>query len=341
MELDLAGQPLHTRALSVALRQRDDGALDAEATLLDLRKRSFVPVGGDLQGSGVIHHMQVRAAVAAADLEVREVEVSQPTVPFESSAATQGESCRDPGHGLQSLVGLPVDDGFASRLSAEVGGPRGCTHVLTAAQLLGATLPWALACDCERFPERPKRRPGERVFQRNLVFDGALEAESRIGLAAQLADLHFRPAPERARPLERFAGQLELRLRASVQMGALELLAVRAAERRRGPEDLDGARWRSLDEPLAGLEGLALRPGVSRALRDGFEGRPDERPLLAALLHLMPACYQCLAAASETWARDGRMDRGMVGLGGLPDSCYMWRRGGALDRARTPREEPS
>ena len=26
----------------------------------------------------------------------------------------------------------------------------------------------------------------------------------------------------------------------------------------------------------------------------------------------------------------------VIGMGGLPDSCYMWRRGGALDRLRGP-----
>jgi len=25
-------------------------------------------------------------------------------------------------------------------------------------------------------------------------------------------------------------------------------------------------------------------------------------------------------------------------MGGITDSCYMWRRGGALDRARTPND---
>ena len=134
VELDPAGPPLHTRSLSLTLHQSDEGRLVAEAMLLDLRKRGFVPVGGDLQGSGVIHHMQVRAALDAATCEVREIDVLQPTVPFEPSAATDGESCRDPARRLQALVGRRVDDGFASRANDEAGGPRGCTHVLTAAR---------------------------------------------------------------------------------------------------------------------------------------------------------------------------------------------------------------
>jgi hypothetical protein len=36
---------------------------------------------------------------------------------------------------------------------------------------------------------------------------------------------------------------------------------------------------------------------------------------------------QCAAAMSEAWAALGA-------VGGIPDSCWMWRRDGALDRAR-------
>jgi hypothetical protein len=52
MDLDLGGHPLHTRALSVTLAARADGRLDVAGTLLDLRKRGFVPVGGDWASRG-------------------------------------------------------------------------------------------------------------------------------------------------------------------------------------------------------------------------------------------------------------------------------------------------
>ena len=60
MHLQNTGHPLHSRALSVALTQNDAGQLALESYLLDLRKRGFVPVGGDLQGPGIIHHMRLR-----------------------------------------------------------------------------------------------------------------------------------------------------------------------------------------------------------------------------------------------------------------------------------------
>ena len=41
MDLDLRGHPLHTRALSVTLRQGGPGRRDAAASLLDVRKRTI------------------------------------------------------------------------------------------------------------------------------------------------------------------------------------------------------------------------------------------------------------------------------------------------------------
>ena len=330
VELEVAGQPLHSRALSLTLREGRDGGLDVEATILDLRKRSFVPVAGDLQAAGVIHHMQVRASIERGSCEVRELEVLQPTVALEPSAATRGESCRDPVGRLQALVGRRIDAGFASRANAAAGGPRGCTHVLTATQLMGSTVPWAMERESALFGEPPRRRPGERLFRRDLVFDGLLEADSRVSVAAQLSDLHFRPAPEPTPPLERFAGQLELRLLAAVEVPSLRVATLRAAERRRGRRELGSDDWRPLDDALAGALGLVLRPGVSRTLVGALEGRPDERPLLTVLLNLMPACFQCLAPLSESWMRGERLAPGVVGLGSHPDSCYMWRSHGPL-----------
>jgi hypothetical protein len=53
------GEPVHTRAQSVLVRLREDGLLVAHGSLLDLRTRGFLPVGGDMQGMGIIHHMEL------------------------------------------------------------------------------------------------------------------------------------------------------------------------------------------------------------------------------------------------------------------------------------------
>jgi hypothetical protein len=346
VDLELKGHPLHSRALGVTLRRREDGDTAVEGRLLDLRKRGFVPVGGDLQGPGPIHDMRVAAVVDPEQLELRRIEVTQPTVAFEPSAVTRGESCRDPAPRVQALVGERLDAGFAARLSAQIGGPRGCTHVLTLLRLLGAVLAWAREREQAVFGRPPDRAPGERIFRRDLVFDGSLdtgERGPRIALAAQLCDLHFRPAPALATPLERLAGQLELRLLAEVETPGLALAALRAAERRRALGDLEHAPWRALDSRVEGLAGLTLGPGVSGELLRRFAGLPDERRLLGVLLDLTPALYQCLACTDESWPVRASRSPTLLGMGGPPDSCYMWRRGGALDglREREPEKEES
>jgi hypothetical protein len=333
VELDLRGHPLHTRALSLELRQRADGALGAAGVLLDLRKRSFVPVAGDLQAAGVLHHMQIAAVLDPATLELLSIEVAQPSVAFEPSAVTAGESCRDPAPRLQALVGARLDDGFARRLGSEIGGTRGCTHVLTLAQLLGATLPWVRDWEAGQPAAAPARAPGERIFRRDLVIDGA-RGERGLALAAQLQDLHLRPAPPVAFPSDRFAGQLELRLLAEIDGAHFALASARGAERWRARGELERAAWRPLDAELAGLPGLSLRPGVTAELVRRFAERPAQRPLLALLLNLTPAFYQCLACSEEDRALEPLRRPSLVGLSGTPDSCYMWRRGGALDRRR-------
>jgi hypothetical protein len=334
MHLDAAGHPLHTRALSIALFQRGDGRLDARGTLVDLRKRSFVPVGGDLQGPGVIHHMQLDAVLDPATATLDTIAASQPAVAFDPSPLTAGESCRDPVDRIRALAGTPLDSTFATGVSAAVGGPRGCSHILTLAHLLGSTAAWALARERVGAGAGAVRPAGQRVFCRNLIVDGQELRPGRVQLAAQLTDLHFAPAPLVARPMDRFAGELEVRVLAEVDLETFALVGVRAAERRRGPADFVTAAWAPRDDVLAPLAGRSMGAGITAALLAHLGDRPADRPLLDALLLLSPTLIQCMATLTDTWPAAALRSTSSVGIGGLPDSCYMWRRGGALARAQ-------
>jgi hypothetical protein len=333
VDLDLGGQPLHARSLEVTLAEAGCGRWRARGVLLDLRKRGFVPVGGDLQTAGVIHHMQVDAEVERASGRVEEIAVAQPAVAFEASPVSAGESCRDPAARIAGLTGSVLDDGFARLAAGEIGGPRGCTHVLTLVQLVAATLPWARQREEARLGGPAARSPGERVFRRVLVFDGAL-AGGQLELAAQLGDLLFRPAPAHAPPLDRLAEELELRLLARIDPPTQRLVALHGARRRRGVEDLEQAAWVDLSPELEGLEGMPLRAGAAREILRQQAERGGERPLLDVLLNLTPAFFQCLANVSERGPLEARRSPSVLGMAGPPDSCFMWRRGGGLDRAR-------
>lgn len=336
MRLDLRGDPLHTRALSVSLTHAAPDRLTASASLLDLRKRGFVPVGGDLQPAGIVHDMRIDAEFARPSGALIRIVARQPVVAFEPSPLTGGESCRDIAGTLEALVGTAPGDAWSRRVGEVSGGVRGCSHLVTLAQLLGPTVQRALEHDRRLFGPAPGRRPGERVFRRDIVVDGALGASGdAVGLSVQLTDLHARPAPPVAASMDRFAEAVEVRALAEVALGSQALVDLRLAVRRRDRETLD-ADWEARDALATVLRGLKLGRGVSAALVEQLAGCPDDRPVLDALLALAPTLIQVYAALSEHWPAMAAHAGWVVGLGSRPDACWMWRGGGALDRARAP-----
>ena len=189
MEIEAIGAPAHTRTLVVSLAQLDAQRVLASGTILDVRKRGLVPMASDLQTAGVIHDMRVRAEVALSPARIAAISVEQASVAFEPSLATGGECCRDPGPRIAALVGTPLDGDSARRLGAALGGPLGCSHVLTLAQLVLSTAHGALALDRERHGDAA-RPAGQRIFHRSLTIDGVLGGD-RLQLALQQADVHF------------------------------------------------------------------------------------------------------------------------------------------------------
>ena len=153
-----------------------------------------------------------------------------------------------------------------------------------------------------------------------------------LHLAFQQADVHFAPLVLRADtdPLERLAGRLEIRAQAEIDPDAMVLRSLRAAERESGRDAFYGA-WRDRSAPLADLAGKSALAGMAAALFARLGARGADRPLLDALLNLAPMLIQCVPAVMERWqSRPGAPRPGMMAGGGMVDSCYMWRRGGAL-----------
>jgi hypothetical protein len=331
-----SGHPLHTRTLSVESLCSDAARLRVEGSVLDLRKCGFVPTGGDLQTAGVIHHMQLALEVEAAGARILGVETAQPTVAFEPSAATGGESCRDPVPRLQALVGERLDAGFPRRLAAVFGGPAGCSHLLTLAQLMGASAARVLGAG----PALAERAAGERVAKRVLVLDGFEPPAGGLEVAIQLSEFETRPFVAVGTPLERLARQHELRVLARLDRGLQQIELLDAVERERGPGSLAAAAWRSRSETLAGLVGAPALRGLAGRVLAQLGDAPGEQPLRDALLNLAPGVIQCFAALSHRLV--GRFETPVVAselprelsVGGFPDSCYMWRSGGAMARAR-------
>lgn len=332
MRFAVEGHPIHTRALSVTFRHRADGRLDAEGYLLDLRKRGVVPVAADLQGPGIVHHMQLAAIIDPATRRIDEIVARQPNVAFEASDVTAGESCRDPVSRIEALRETPLDADYARRLSAAIGGPRGCSHVLTLAQLLGATAHRALSTATPG-----ERRSGERIFRRDVILDGHEPGERRFDIAIQLTEMQYAPAAGIAQPMSRFGAQLEMRALVQIDLATLSLGAAEMSERRRGFGEIADAEWRDRSDVAGRLVGDPAMHGSSAILLARLAEAPaDDAPLYDALLMMPPTMIQCFATLSDAWLLSARDADTFIGMGGIVDSCYMWRRGGALDKVRRP-----
>ena len=342
------GLPLHTRTLQLDVSQDDAGMLRAEGVVLDLRKCGFVPTGGELQTAGVIHQMSWRAWLREPSGEIVRLEIAQPFVAMERSAATGGECCRDPAPRLQALVGSAFDAGFAKRLGAVFGGPLGCSHLLTLGQALGAFVPRVLA-DARR--GSGERASGERVAKQTLTIDGFEGAEGDVALALQSAEYWLEPRSRVQSFLDRLHVAHELRLFAAVGARDMRLVSLRGAARERTPETLASAPWRTLDAALTPLTGDSALRGMAtriRALADALAPSDERALLVQSLLNLAPALIQCLPALSHRFAglfahaaavgsaaAPRSESNPLLTSGGMPDSCFMWRTGGPAIRART------
>lgn len=343
MQLSASGHPVHTRSLTIGTRVQGDGRWHCRADVIDLRKCGFVPMMTDLQPAGVIHHMTIEAMVDPSTRRLESLETAQPFVAIEPSEATAGECCRDPAPRLQTLVGQTLDAEFPKQLSAAFGGPRGCSHLLTLFQLVASMLPRALDLEAELQARQPApRAPGEQLFRRAAFLDGWETPDGALAVGVQMADFQTHPAAVVASPFERLAGQWDVRARARVERPSLALGELAAAERERSSADLDRAVWRDRSDRVAPLAGTPILPGLAGRL---FRLLPDpgERLLLDALLQLAPGYIQVTAAVMDRWlegrspsagARSPGALREVSSLGGLPDSCYMWRADGPLHRKR-------
>jgi hypothetical protein len=318
-----------------------DGGWSARGDILDLRKVGFVPMLADIQPAGIIHQMSIALDLDRSTRVIERVEVDQPVVAIEPSRTTRGECCRDPAPRLLELEGTRVDAELAKRLSGAFGGPRGCSHLLTLFQAMAAGLGRAFALeDALDHQHGAIRGGGERLFRRAVFVDGFEAPDGSIELALQQSDFHTRPAALVEQPLDRLAGEWDVRAFARVSASEMALGALVLAERFRDGGSVGTATWSDCSDRLGELEGSPILPGLARRLFGLLGTEPRDALLLDAMLQLAPAHIQVLAAVMDRWYAEkgeapGKRPRLSEGpevgkIGGMPDSCYMWRRDGPL-----------
>ncbi len=329
------GDPVHCRTLEVEVLQDEGRRVRTLATIIDLRKQGWIPTGGELQTPGLIHHMSLDVLVDAASGHIERFEPSQQVVAFEPSERTAGESCRDPVHLLRGMVGQTLAADNARRLRAIFGGPLGCSHLLTLAQLVVSFLPEAAAREAQNLRDRhTSRETGERIAKRTLVIDGFERRDGNHEIAIQLTDVYTRPFASTVGILDRFGAQHEVRAIIRVDAATTTIRAFDVAERKRLPASLGTATWQSRSGELGWLDGQPVMRGLAPELLRRYGADSAREPLLAALINFAPGFVQSLSPRAtrmiEQGARQGRPPGIMEGsgIGGFPDSCYIWRTGG-------------
>lgn len=342
MTLSVTGHPLHTRSLTAVASLREDRRWSVRGDVIDLRKCGFVPMTQDIQPSGIIHHMTLEMVIDPETLRLDELVASQPHVAIEASERTGGECCRDPVDRLQALVGEHLDVAFDKKLSGAFGGALGCSHLLTLFFTMAAAIPRAVAHESEIAARHGEPRSvGERLFWRSIFVDGHEDDDGSIILSGQLSDVHSRPHHAVDSPLDRLERHAEARVVARVEIPSFRVGELRAAQRVRSLPNLSDAAWDECSERLAPLVGQPIVPGMGRRIRELLADDEDVVRLRDALLQLAPGHIQVLAAITDRWftqvretpsagGSPGKQGPPVGALGGMVDSCYMWRTGSAL-----------
>ena len=330
-----SGLPLHTRSLSVYLERVTRDRWRARGDVIDLRKNGCVPSVDDVQSAGIIHMMKIELDFEPESLRMDRIEVDQPFVAVEPSKATGGECCRDPAPRLLALVGERLDEGFTRRLGGAFGGPLGCSHLLTLFQLMASTVPRAMALERAReVREGTQTAPGTRFFRRSIYVDGEVLVEGKLAVAIQLADTHTRPPFPGNRGFERLVQSHEVKCFAGVERKRFQLERLAVRERTRDIEDRADAVWLHHDALVAPLVGNPMIPGMAGRIFKLLGDDATKKPVQDSLLQLAPGFIQITAAlmdhpllrrSAEALAAEPASPS-VAGIGGMPDSCYMWRK---------------
>lgn len=339
MKLEVSGVPVHTRCLSVALKQGSADAVDFRADILDLRKGGLMELAGRVTMAGIIHKMELTGSFAADSGRLERLEWAQSHVMHEPNASSRGECCRDPMSRLKDVVGRRFGSDFSAGLKGCFGGPLGCTHVNTLLQEVDAFVSSHLALRRDDAEYAKPRGAGERIGARSLFFDALFgEGGSKTDLSVRLADLHY--APSHASGRESIALHAEVRLVAEADLAGWQLRSITAKQRIRPGPAFGDAAWERRSEDLEVFVGRSLFGGMNRFCLERFGGREADARLLSTLMSLSPGMTQVGAAVSDQLVPSSSARPLASGLSG-PGPCYMLRAEGPLmESIRTRESEP-
>ena len=159
-------KPLHVRSIQVQAFERDDGLLDLEAHLTDV-KPFDVPLTAGVRPAGQpVHDMWLRVTIDM-QFDVVAVEACSDSVPYTGYCETIGPAYR-------KLVGANLLKGFRNAVKDRMGATHGCTHLSELTAVLPTAAVQALAGRLRR--AGAQARPFQIDRCHALASDGAAVA---------------------------------------------------------------------------------------------------------------------------------------------------------------------
>ena len=145
-------QRVHTRRIEIEGFRRDDGLLELDASLTDVKDIDYPIASGVRRAGDPVHQMKVRVTLDAA-FNIIEAEASSDRVPYPGG-------CDSIAPAYRQLVGLNLVRGFRRTVNEMFADVRGCSHVT---ELL-LSLPTAAIQTLASF-SRDNEDTGEKPFQ--------------------------------------------------------------------------------------------------------------------------------------------------------------------------------
>lgn len=166
--VSVARKPLHKRAITVEVFEREDGLWDVDAQLIDTKAYNFPLFGGGEHLAGQpVHHMWLRITID------RTYTIVDASVDYEAAPYTV---CSAIAESYKQLIGLNLIRGFRHDVRARLAGRHGCTHVTELTNVLPTAAIQGIATRIN--PVKLANEQTKRPFQ----IDGchALRAEGEV-----------------------------------------------------------------------------------------------------------------------------------------------------------------
>jgi hypothetical protein len=114
-------QRVHTRRIEVEGFRRDDGLLELDASLTDVKDLDYPIASGVRRAGEPVHHMKVRVTLDDA-FNIIDAHACSDAVPYPGGCDTIGPAYRQ-------LVGLNLVRGFRRTVGEMFADVRGCSHL--------------------------------------------------------------------------------------------------------------------------------------------------------------------------------------------------------------------